>query len=498
MNKIFLCIAMIFTLGNMALGDDHIDGPTITEFPVDLAGIYVFPTPWKPNYLSLVMNANSGVLPGAEFKGNSKFVMELRKLKPSCLGSQCLDKKVSIENTPALKIECIGNPIPLVIGRRWGVRCQFFNGKGEILTKKESVSVRFNRIAELKAKGGGSIGQLYNGKRADPFFISLPTFNDIVFFGNKFGTVDDKRINPVNTNKIKNGIKDVNVLTIALNINLKAVGLEDGLYGFAAQSYIFKNFKYKKVDRAGRAELVNVGLQDSSQTLFLGAGDDPLKKKANAVDIFAESWRTPYSVKQRLSENIKKYDSYDGKQDWNDDQLDKFVKIMSDDYIMINLKPECQNPRGKKRTDYFGIERDLISKGEVQSCGGRDLFDDIFAKSYSTYIGGPSSQVRNYRTGIDYPYQSFSIRKKEVEGTRQVEVKSKLPYLAAPVSFDGGEAFLGLKLYCQNQEEHGADLVSMTTCFPFEKKNSDYHKKVLDGELNHHGHRHDNDHDHSH
>jgi len=518
-----------------SIADDHIDGPTISELPADLAGIYVFQSKSrlfknsnKSNLLTLVLNTQSGVRKNGVFDLQSKFVLDLRSLHTNCSGDDCNHGGSGISHKPALRVECFGSPnftSGFVLSAQYGLQCKFLDKNGNQINKDEFVTGFFDKKVDLRNQDDHKFGNMYTGQRADPFFISLPTFNDIVFYDNKYGTVRDrtktkedgtpayphnllKEVSPhtqlENTEwrKAPNGVKNVNVLSIVIELDLKKIGLENGLYGLAAESYLWKptgqfsnrGYKYKKVDRAGRAELINVGLQDPTQSLFHGAGDTPLKLKANYVEVFSAESEAKSMVKVRLKNNFKKYDSYDGITDWSDQGLDHLVNLFGDDYIMINVQDSCYG----RSSDYLGIERNLLNNKEITSCGGRDLKDDIFAKSYSLYMGGPNSSSSRYKTGINKPYESFHSRKpKDNDGKHgTVRVQDVFPYLAKRVRVGRGETIAGAKLYCQNQEEHGADLFSRSTCAFFRTKFGDFHSKVLDGEINDFGHNVDDGHVH--
>ncbi len=445
MSQFKVLLLLMFFLPAGVIADDHIDGPTLNELAADLAGIYVFPSPEDPDSLTLVMNASSGVLPGVEFDPRSKFEMQIHSLNLVCSDPSDANCKkeatqshnnTQIEHQLALKIECVADRGHIPIVQHVGVTCQFTNASGKVL---DSVH------ADSRWAHHFSFGKVFAGKKADPFFISIPVFNDVVFYNNRFGTISSNGI--INNQFATNGIRNVNVMSIVIEIDTEKAGLKSGLYGVAAQSYLWRkvpgthNHIHKKVDRAGRAELVNVALHDTTQVLFSGRGQSPIKRNSNLIEIFDGPSHHKAAVYNRLAKNIKRYDSLDNVKDWSEENIRHLSNIMKDDYIMINLNEDCAQ---RTNTDYFGIERNILNGEPITSCGGRDLHDDIFAKSYSMYIAGPNSDPNNFTTGVNEPYQSFS--------DAGAAASPRFPYLMHPVRYRVGETFAGLRLFCQNQE----------------------------------------------
>lgn len=302
--------------------------------------------------------------------------------------------------------------------------------------------------------------KLYTGVRSDPFFISLPAFDDVVLYARPFHDFRERLSKPkpmdISRNARKraiqeeyqtNGIRNVNVLTIAFRIELDKLGLERGLYGAAAQSFLkpFAGGHFHKVDRTGRPEIVNVGLHDSTKKNYLHwSGDQPLKYRFNTTTMFDPSENLS-DFRKRLFKNIQRYDKIDGHRDWNNHySLFKLSQLLSDDFILINTSQECTN----KNTEFFSIEREFVRQGSLENintCGGRDIDDDIFRGIYSLYIGGIDSDPNSedYNTGVNKPFQSFSLDR---------QLSDQLPYLPSPVGFDLGEAASGLLLHFRNQE----------------------------------------------
>ncbi len=412
---IFLSV-LCFTV--FSLADDHIDGPVNPR--VDLAGIYVFHSPQRPGFLNITLNTQSGLPAIGKFSTQSRFKIMMRKQELHTQGNR-------------LWLNSVGDQLM--------IDCQFSRKsfRGPQKYSCHLTSPKFPDGYPLQGEfnqttSHGDIAHSFLGAKADPFFISLPSFDGVVFRQNFI------EVNPL---EVTNGIRNVNVLSLSFEVNLQALGLKSGLYGVAGQS-LWKNRPrghFHKADRTGRPEIVNVGLHDSTKKNFLGAGDNPLKKSFNTLDPFTEDVNQLYPFQVRIYENIKAYDDLDGRRHWNEKDLINVSGIFSNDSLLINLNESCY----QKASNFLEIERAIFNNIPLSgTCGGRDFSDDIFKKIYSFYIAGPQSVTDQFLTGINRPYQDFSPSR---------ALSNEFPYLASPSSFDLSEFFRGGRLLLRNQEE---------------------------------------------
>jgi hypothetical protein len=383
---VFLCVS-----GSVSWASDHIDGAaTIEDGQADLTDLYAFKTPNKTDSLTVILNMYPGVSPEGHFSSKVSYDLFIRSaevnkapLKPGFktyvmdeLNLNCKFKDprhhTRVGNTDSAGVACVLN--------KEGAKISSVSGHvGEILE---------NDMVKLMA-----------GPRADSFFISADTFLDVT---------NRKKFKSQTPGSGSNAMATINVMSIALELNLKSIGLQSEMLALSAQSYTDSDGVDVALDRVGRPEITNLSLHDFS-------GDNPLKREYNKLTPFENPSLMNPKFKQRLVENISAYDALDASPSWTKDVLDILTDVLMDDFLVINLDSNCLDFGNQ----FFNIEKELLMGLDVKSCGGRKLTDDIMATLYALYMDGYQADLLNFESGVTFPYQGDSAK----------SLKSAFPYL---------------------------------------------------------------------
>jgi hypothetical protein len=190
----------------------------------------------------------------------------------------------------------------------------------------------------------------------------------------------------------------MNVLSLVIEVNvLKLFGYDPHSIAVAAEAFTldYPGAPERRLDRMGRPEITNF-------SLVAHDGDQELRDHYNLDRPFevAEPRRLAYEA--RLQKNLKFYDGIDKKQDWDDSQIKTLATVLSNDFLLIDIKSPCDED------SFLSIERSLMAKQVPHSCGGRKLTDDIMDTLMTTYIGGLKGP--RIRDGVDRPYKELSKR----------------------------------------------------------------------------------------
>ncbi len=391
MFKIFKALSITWLFATVCMASDHIDGAaTIEDGQADLTDLYAFKTPNKSESLTVILNMYPGVSPEGHYSSKVSYDLFLRlaeinkaPLKPGFntyvareLNLNCKFKDprhhTRVGNSDAAGVTCILN--------KDGVKISSVTGHvGDIIE---------NEIMKLSA-----------GPRADSFFISAQTF---------LGVTNRKKFKTQAPGSGSNAMATINVMSIAIEFNLKSLGLQSEMLALGAQSYTERDGVYETLDRVGRPEITNLSLHDYS-------GDNPLKRDYNKLRPFESPSIMDSKYKQRLVENISAYDALDASLSWTPEGLELLTDVLMDDFLLINLNSSCLDSGNQ----YLNIEKELLLGMETKSCGGRKLTDDIMATLYALYMEGYEADLLNFETGVTSPYQGDSAK----------SLKSAFPYL---------------------------------------------------------------------
>ncbi len=391
MFKVFKALTITWLFATVCMASDHIDGAaTIEDGQADLTDLYAFKTPNKADSLTVILNMYPGVAPTGHYSSKVSYDLFLRlaeinkaPMKPGFktyvageLNLNCKFKDprhhTRVGNSDSAGVTCILN--------KDGAKISAVTGHvGDILE---------NETLKLSA-----------GPRADSFFISAQTF---------LGVTNRKKFESQSPGSGSNAMETINVMSIAVELNLKSLGLQSELLALGAQSYTERGGVYETLDRVGRPEITNLSLHDFS-------GDNPLKRDYNKLIPFESPSIMNPKFKQRLVENISAYDALDASLSWTAEGLDVLTDVLIDDFLVINLDSNCLDFGNQ----YLNIEKELLMGLEVKSCGGRKLTDDIMATLYALYMDGYQADLLSFETGVTSPYQGDSAK----------SLKSVFPYL---------------------------------------------------------------------
>jgi len=363
---------MCLFLVNPVFSSDHVDGPlTTSDHHKDLSDLYAFPTPGKPGFLTLVLNAH----PAASKKthhpeqGTYSFILREATINPKSPLSL-----ITTEEKGEIQIYC-------TFKTSHEVTCKTNDGRMEAKSF----------IGELKSTGDFRV---YAGLRADPFFFNLDWFKSVSKKG--------KLIGP----KKKNTMKGLNVISLVVEVELAKLFPATSKVGLVA---VVANVVALDLDGApnqldwiGRPEITNVTMVSQKDP------KDPIRDEYNKEVPYFNDNKEVYRT--RITKNIKYYDALDGdgkgsKLDWTDKKLKPFVEILLNDHLVVDISKDCS------KDNFLDIELAVLNNIPHTTCGGRKLDDDIMDTLYSTYIGSKVSD------GIDKPNKPSS---------------SKFPYLQEP------------------------------------------------------------------
>ncbi len=385
---VFCCLAFI---QSQVWASDHIDGAaTIEDGQADLTDLYVFKTPRKSDSLTVILNMYPGVSPTGHFSSKVSYDIFIR---------------LAEANKSPLKAG-----FKTYVADELNINCQF-KDPGHHSHKGDADTAEFTCVLKkentLLSSLTGVVGnilsnqtmRLFAGPRSDAFFISADVFSEVT---------GRKKFKSQPSGSGNNAMKTINVMSIAVELNLKNLGLQNGLLALGAQSYTERDGVYETLDRVGRPEITNLSLHDFS-------GNNPLKRSYNKLTPFESPTIISHLYKQRLVENISAYDKLDGHSSWSPDSLDLLTDVLVDDFLLINLDHQCFEVGNQ----FLSVEKELLMGLDIHSCGGRQLTDDIMNTLYALYMDGYTANLVNFETGVSSPYQGDSTKK----------LKNDFPYL---------------------------------------------------------------------
>ncbi len=352
-------------LPQTVLASDHVDGPLTTAHPItDLTDLYAFPSPGRPGYLSLVLNAYPMVPSTGHFSDKLRYEFLLRAARP-----RGPEGAPGFATAGSYTIRCSFDT-PHRVFARHRVRCESSAGAS---AEAEVDAVQAAQPEERM--------RVFAGQRSDPFFINTAFFTELSQHG--------RLLEPMEAN----GLEGMNVLTLALEIDLAREGLKPGLLAIAAQATTTDhNGEVRRLDRLGRPEVTNI---------LMAAREGPdLRPLYNADEPFlADSPRRP-EYRAQLQANIDGYDKADGSAEWSESERDALAELILDDYLVINLSRACRT------ATFLEIERSLLFGAETIGCGGRSLDDDVVDELYTLLVHrGEGPRIRD---GVDRATQPSS------------------------------------------------------------------------------------------
>lgn len=363
---------------SFVFASDHIDGPVTSKHRItDLTDFFAFETPDKPGYLTLVANVHP--LAGKKNHFDSKVLYRFT-LREATIGEANAVKTVSTKEESEKRILCTF--VTPHHHDRHTAKCS--------ASPEMERTVTFN---EIDSKFDGTGLRIFAGHRADPFFFNADWAK---------AAATEGRILPAATD---NTMDMINVLSIVLDVDVSQLfGHPVSLLALTVESLSKQaDGKLRRFDRIGRPEVTNV-------TMVAHTGDKDLRDLYNVEKAFQVSKNGAASYRRHIEKNVAYYDKLDGLRDWTPEKAHKYSEIIVDDFLLIDLSRPVDAENG-----YFGIEMTLLEGRVHESCGGRQLNDDIMDKLFTILINADSG--KNISDGINKPSPATS---------------AVFPYLAKP------------------------------------------------------------------
>ena len=379
---------------------DHIDGAvSIKNQVADIVDLFAFPTPGQAGQLTLVLDVYPFVGGNGHFSDKVNYNFILRKAVRSKEGP-----KILTDPDSEVVISCKFISPQQVSGTQMVCASQETQGR----VSRVIGQIGFNQVDQPSI--GNNI-QLFAGRRADPFFLSTKFAGAFL----KFQSVGPDS---------KNVMLNLNCLSIVMNVSLnqlfpqieyavsdksktrKIAQNESYLVAVAAESVTFDSpgGPSRRIDRIGRPEITNISMNMNA------AGGADLRDSYNSDRPFKVSDSKKSVYADRLLKNISGYDNIDGHLDFTPEQLQKLVSVLLDDYLVVDPSMPCP------KTSFFEIERAMLLGQPHETCGGRDMNDNVVNKMYTLYEKGlvamPSVAVTDGLTGpakpvsTTFPYQA--------------------------------------------------------------------------------------------
>lgn len=391
--------ALLFALASPAFfsASDHIDGiPSSADPQTDLTDLYAFATPGRENNATVVVNVYPGVGPQGHFSDAVHYRILVRQVKVTpdarSLFSTVESSQLAIDCSFAIPHHHDG-------GRESDrVTCELASPRTQ-----ETVTGAVGRVVDGATR-------MYAGRRLDPFFLSIPSFQGIRLRRGFKASSGEKP-------QRKNGLDTASVLTVAIEIDLpRFFGATDGLFAVAAES--IRSADGVVIDRVGRPEMVNLSLHRYRPK------DLAVKEYYNQeIRTFTPADSISRVVFGRLKGNIEQYDRLHSGRDWTDAGLDRFVNVLLEDFLVLDVDAPCS----ASHDDYFEIERSYLSgKGTHGTCGGRRLADNVLSTIYGLYLAGLDSSPAAFRDGVNRPPKITAEFPYMTEAPAKMKLKTRI------------------------------------------------------------------------
>lgn len=319
---------------------DHVDGPVATGDPVsDITDLFVFPTPGRPGHLTVVLDVYPLVSSRGHFSDQVRYEVRMRRARARgsglAVGFDVLDDEYRVSCSVETPHEWFSSH---------HMTCQSTAGT--------TVEATVDEVHDVDPSSGLRV---FGGRRSDPFFLNTKWFTSVSEKGVLLEPEDD------------NGLKDTNVLSIVLEVDLQAElpPGEGSLLAVAAQTTTTdaESGATRRLDRVGRPELTNV--------CMVAREREELKPRYNTEDPFDIAADDLPIYRERLRDNVDWYDGIDGARQWPKAERDALVELLLDDFLVVDTSPGCTG------AGYFELEAALLRGDRSTSCGGRALDDDI-------------------------------------------------------------------------------------------------------------------------
>lgn len=367
LNKASILVVASLIAINLCYASDHIDGPATTGGSVtDLTDLFVFPSPDRPGYLVLIMDAHTFADDEALFSDVANYSFILRRATIHGTGPETV-----VETGEEFRFSCDFEAPHQIAGRKrmeqWGT-CRGPSG----------MSIRVLTNDEDGAESSDSAVRMFAGLRSDPFYLNIERIEHVykaseLQFSNHGAT---------------NDLDGANALSIVLEVSIpKVFDSGDGMLLAVAAETTSKNGT--RIDRVGRPEVTNTWLFDNVGDVKRD-GDLDTRDLYNLEHTFSISGESIDYYRARMRANLAIYDMLDGKIDWPPGLAKAFVSLALNDFLIVDVtKP--YNEAG-----YFEIERSILSGLPYATSGGRTL--DFDTNDYVVTImvnGGGGDEIHD-------------------------------------------------------------------------------------------------------
>jgi Domain of unknown function (DUF4331) len=337
---------------------DHFSGPRAIAGPAgDICDLYAFPTPERPDSLTLVMDVYPLATAESSFSDAIVYRFRLRPLSIAADKPAFVFGGEETELVFACSFEAAqsrgGGALP-----EQGGACIGPSGK----------PLRFRVNDERGAQGDGM--RVYAGLRSDPFFIDLPAYLETI----KTGRLAFK-------NPGENSLTGLNALSLIVEIDSKRLPRNGGppLFGIVGETVVAGKLPIR-LERFGRPEIKNVimAMKQYDQV----NRDLEVRDLYNLEDAFHMSKDYRGAYRARLNANLAAMDLYDGKRDWplGPDGSHPLTDLLLADYLVVDVtKPFAEH-------SYFEIEHALLEGRPHETCGGRSFNEEIMDTLYNLVI----------------------------------------------------------------------------------------------------------------
>jgi len=338
---------------------DHFSGPrAIADPAADIADLYVFPSPERPDCLVLVLTVFPAAMPGALFSNAVAYRFRLRPVTVSAAEARPL---FEVNQTEYVFSCTFTAPIKPEGSEVWGQTGTCATPSGEV------ISFRVNDEQGTAANGL----RIFAGLRLDPFFIDLPGVQ-----------ATEKLRRLAFKAEGVNVLEGQNVLSIVIEADIAAIfGSSGSLFAVAGETTPLGKVTMR-LERVGRPEIKNVVM--SSKEFDSVNRDLEIRDLYNQEDPFHLAPTYAGAYRARLNANLAFYDSLDDKTDWPLDEQGNhpLTELLLADFLVVDVsKPYSED-------SCFEIERALLTGVTPQTCGGRSLNDDIVDSLYTLMING--------------------------------------------------------------------------------------------------------------
>ncbi len=371
LNVFVILITPLFS-ALLTSASDHVDGPVTKEHRVaDISDFYVFQSPGNKNNTTIIMNTYPFVGKSGHFSNKVTYEIHIINLNIN-KSTGIFDKKEKAK----IVCESVTPHSSREDHSLSKITCTDTKGNKSIATLNASPKSNFNNHKNNHFP-------IFAGRRLDPFFIDTKWATE---------TNNSGKISPSSGGD--NDIEDLNVLSIAIDINLKDLfgHTSSKIYGFYVESLTQDSPGSVKriLDRVGRAEITNFAINQKTVP--------DIRDSYNQTDTLNIPPRKKKEILDRLLNQIKYYDNLDGYTDWSKSEQQHLANIFIDDFLVIDLSKPCSG------NGFLEIEKSLIAGRPHETCGGRKLTDDIVDRIYTYYI---SKDRKEYGDSVNTPSKSF-------------------------------------------------------------------------------------------